>query len=105
MLHRTFVNVSSERGHAMLRAGYVEREEDASGVSGVGRVAEWVEYTDGVVVVRWISNLASTNVHPNMKAAEMVHGHQGKTAFVELLREAMEGDAPSPEDITDVEIG
>jgi hypothetical protein len=90
----------------MLRAGYVERAEDESGVSGTGRVAEWVEYTDGVVVVRWLSNLASTNVHPNMKAAEMVHGHQGKTNFVEVLREEIavevEEETPSTED---VEIG
>jgi len=71
----------------MLRAGYVDRSEDASGVSGTGRVAEWVEYTDGTVVVRWISNLASTNVHPNMKAAEQVHGHGGRSAFVESIRE------------------
>lgn len=78
----------------MLTAGYFQRDVDETGLSGTGRVAEYVEYSDGTVVVRWISNLASTNVYPNMKAATALHGHKGNTYSVVLYHEE---DAPEPE--------
>lgn len=65
-----------------MRTGCFQRDEDETGVSGVGRVAEWVEFSDGSVVVRWISNQASTNVYQNAKQAEAIHGHNGKTRMI-----------------------
>lgn len=75
-----------------MRAGHIWRQADETGVSGTGRVAEWIEYTDGFVVVRWMSNMASTNLYQNMKQAESVHSHGGKTAFVVDWKEP----APNP---------
>lgn len=65
-----------------MRAGHIMRHKDETGVSGTGRVAEWIEYSDGFVVVRWLSNMASTNMYQNMKQAEQIHGHEGRTVFI-----------------------
>lgn len=64
----------------------LQRDVDVSGVSGVGIVAEGVEFSDGTVVVRWISagNPSSTVVWPDMAAVEHIHGHGGATRIVWL---------------------
>jgi hypothetical protein len=60
------------------------RQEDPSGVSGVGRVAEGVQFTDGKVVLRWLSGAASTVVWDRLEDAITIHGHQGRTRVVFL---------------------
>lgn len=77
-----------------MRVGHIQRHEDESGVSGVGRVAEWIEYSDGEVVVHWSSSTPSTNHYRNMKQVEAIHGHNGKT---ELVVDWVE-PKPDPED-------
>lgn len=62
-----------------IRRFLIVREEDVSGVSGIGVVGEGTEFSDGTAVVRWLSNVASTNVYDNVKAVEQVHGHNGAT--------------------------
>lgn len=62
----------------------LHRDRDVSGVSGTGVVAEGVEFTDGTVVLRWLSDYASTVVWPDLAAAQWVHGHDGATRFVYL---------------------
>lgn len=79
-----------------MRAGSFQRDEDVNGVSGTGRVAEWAEFSDGCVVVRWVSNMASTNVYQNAKQAESIHGHGGRTKMV-VEWEAAPEDAETPE--------
>lgn len=91
-----------------MRAGHILRHEDESGVSGTGRVAEWIEYSDGAVVVRWISATASTNIYQNMKQAVSIHGHEGKTVFVTDWEEPdpkveLEPEAPDEDDVPDEE--
>ena len=66
------------------------RQEDVSGVSGVGVVAEGTEFTDGSVVLRWLSHTASFGVFSNMKAFLTVHGHNG-AGEVEWLDEESNG--------------
>jgi hypothetical protein len=61
---------------------HLERREDASGVSGIGRVAEGVVFSDGVTVLRWLTEVKSTVVFQSIKDVETVHGHQGRTAIV-----------------------
>ena len=51
-----------------IRTFHFERVEDVNGVSGVGRVAEGIEFSDGTVVVHW--------------QAESIHGHGGRTRLV-----------------------
>ena len=74
-----------------IRAGHILRHEDDSGVSGTGRVAEWVEFSDGEVVVHWLSHTPSTNHYRNMKQVDMIHGHSGKTEIV------VDWEEPKPE--------
>jgi hypothetical protein len=60
----------------------LERSEDVSGVSGVGVVAEGVEFTDGTVTLRWTVHLTSTAIYNSIKELRAIHGHDGKTTIV-----------------------
>jgi hypothetical protein len=82
-----------------IRVGHIHRHEDETGVSGTGRVAEWVEYSDGEVVVHWLSHTPSTNHYRNMKQVEAIHGHNGRTEIVVDWEEPK--PAPEPEETTE----
>lgn len=62
-----------------MRAFQLHRDEDVSGVSGTGIVAEGVEFSDGRVVIRWLSETRSTVVWDSIEDALLVHGHDGRT--------------------------
>lgn len=56
------------------------RTEDVTGVSGTGKVAEGIQYSDGVCSMRWVVNPArSTTVYNSVEDVEMIHGHNGAT--------------------------
>lgn len=65
-----------------MRLFVLRRNEDFTGVSGTGDVAEGVCFSDGTAVMRWRSDLASTAVYANMADLEAIHGHQGRTKVV-----------------------
>lgn len=58
------------------------RDEDVSGTSGVGTVAEGVEFSSGSVALHWLSQLEVVAVYANTKVVLQVHGHDGKTKLV-----------------------
>jgi hypothetical protein len=60
------------------------RDEDETGISGTGAVAEGVEFSDGTVALRWLSAWPTSVVFHDrgIKAVEAVHGHGGKTRIV-----------------------
>jgi hypothetical protein len=58
------------------------RDKDVSGVSGTGAVAEGVQFGDGVVVLRWRGEHASTVVWASIDDALAIHGHDGLTRVV-----------------------
>lgn len=63
------------------------RHHDVSGISGTGRVAEGVEFTDGTVVVRWLKTEGvepTTVVHPGIDNVIALHGHNGSSEVVWL---------------------
>lgn len=62
-----------------MRRFYLTRDEDVSGVSGTGRVAEGVEWEDGKVSVSWLSRYHIVETIDNIHTCEAVHGHGGKT--------------------------
>jgi hypothetical protein len=62
----------------------LHRDQDVTGISGIGVVAEGVEFSDGTVVIRWLGDTPSTVVWPDLAAAERVHGHGGATRIVYL---------------------
>lgn len=55
------------------------RTEDLSGVSGTGRVAEGVEFTDGTCAMRWCTELSSTAIYSTVGQLVAIHGHEGRT--------------------------
>lgn len=65
-----------------MRRFFLQRVRDVTGVSGTGRVADGVQFPDGVCVVRWRGAVPSTVVWPDATGLEKVHGHNGATIIV-----------------------
>lgn len=57
----------------------LRRKRDVSGVSGVGVVADGVEFDDGTTVLHWRGERSSTTVWSCLDDAIAVHGHEGST--------------------------
>ena len=70
-----------------MRLFYLRRDEDLSGVSGTGIVAEGVQFTDGTCAMRWLTTTASTAVYGSIKDLIWIHGHSGAT-HVEFLEDS-----------------
>jgi hypothetical protein len=68
----------------------LQRDEDMTGISGTGVVAEGVLFSGGVVALRWTSEWPTSVVFHDrgLQAVEKVHGHGGKTRIVWLDEEA-----------------
>ena len=62
----------------------LHRDEDVTGVSGTGVVAEGVIFRDGVGAVRWLTEWPTSAVFHDrgQEAIEHIHGHGGKTRVV-----------------------
>src|SRR5215471_13516456 len=65
-----------------LRVFQLLRDEDPSGVSGVGRVAVGVVFPPGKVVLEWLGSHNSFGIYDDLKRVEHIHGHGGKTRIV-----------------------
>ena len=65
-----------------MRTFVLQRNEDLSGVSGTGIVAEGVQFHDGQIVLSWFGRLHTIVTAPNIETIERVHGHEGKTVIV-----------------------
>ena len=65
-----------------MRTFIMVRDEDVSGVSGTGVVADGVVFPDGTVAIRWRGDARSTVVWATLAEAEAVHGHDGRTRFI-----------------------
>ncbi|MEV0112809.1 hypothetical protein AB0H77_06070 [Streptomyces sp. NPDC050844] len=55
------------------------RDIDETGVSGVGVIVEGLEFTDGTVALRWLTDTTSTAIYASTADVETIHGHGGKT--------------------------
>lgn len=76
------MRIAKENSMSCRRFHFV-RIEDASGVSGIGKVAEGCLFTDtGEAVVHWLGNHGSINVYKSLDDVVYVHGHGGKTKIV-----------------------
>lgn len=71
--------IGGQPGPAVSRPFALFRHRDISGVSGVGIVAEGVQFSDGSVALRWLGTNPSTAVWPSVEAVLNVHGHSGAT--------------------------
>ncbi len=63
------------------------RHEDETGTSGIGVVVEGVQFTDGTVVLRWLTNTTSIAIYASIDDVIAIHGHGGKTVVVWLDEE------------------
>ena len=64
--------------------GTLRRYVDISKVSGTGDVAEFAEFSDGAVAVRWHGDHPSTAVWNDIRDVEFIHGHKGATEIVPI---------------------
>lgn len=65
-----------------MRRFHLQRDEDATGISGVGKGAEGVQFSTGEVALRWLTANWSCVFYLSMTAVEAIHGHGGKTKIV-----------------------
>jgi hypothetical protein len=72
-------NDVAKSDHAALRLFYLVRDEDVSGISGIGRVAIGVVFPSGRVVLEWLGADRSFEILDNPEHVERIHGHGGKT--------------------------
>lgn len=57
------------------------RDEDVSGVSGTGIVAEGIVFAKGSAALTWYSASPSVNIYNTVEDVMTVHCHEGKTRF------------------------
>jgi hypothetical protein len=69
-----------------MRCFELHRIEDVSGVSGTGLVAQGVEFDDGTVALRWLTEWPTSVVFHDRgaEAVEHIHGHNGRTEVIWL---------------------
>ena len=65
-----------------MRTFGLHRFQDESGVSGTGRVAEGVQFSDGRCVMVWLTQVSSMAFYQSLEDLEAIHGHGGKTRVV-----------------------
>lgn len=62
-----------------MRRFRLKRNEDESGVSGVGYVAEGIQFSDGTCAMHWTSVTSCTAIYHSHVELIHIHGHGGKT--------------------------
>jgi len=80
-----------------MRRFHFNRVEDASGISGTGRVAEGVLFNNGLIALTWNSVHKCINMYTSLAEMEAVHGHDGKTVIVWIDEDPMHPPEPEPE--------
>jgi hypothetical protein len=58
------------------------RDDDETGISGTGVVAEGVEFSNGMCAMCWLTAMHSVAVYPNVRQLEAIHGHNGRARVV-----------------------
>ena len=70
------------RGMVGMRTFKLQRDEDVTGVSGTGAVAEGVQWSDGKVALHWVTGIGSVIIYDDIDHVHQVHGHDRKTRIV-----------------------
>lgn len=71
--------MSGTADRSTARMFVLVRDQDISGTSGTGVVAEGVEWSNGWCSLHWLSQLGCLGMYENVKVMLEVHGHDGKT--------------------------
>lgn len=64
-----------------FRKGEVVRYKDFSGVSGVGVVAQIVQFSNGKIVLGWLGDFPTTNQFDSLEHFFAINGHNGATVI------------------------
>lgn len=64
---------------ARPRRFVLRRNEDETGISGIGVVAEGCQFARGWCVLSWLTEFTSCAVYPSIEELEAIHGHGGRT--------------------------
>ena len=62
-----------------MRRFVLNRVEDETGLSGMGIVAEGVQFSRGKVALTWLTQFTSIVIYDGMDQVEAIHEHNGKT--------------------------
>jgi hypothetical protein len=65
-----------------MKTFHLLRIQDDSGVSGIGVVAEGVQFQNGHCVISWLTQFDSLGVYKDVETLENIHGHGGHTQVV-----------------------
>lgn len=74
-------SIKKQFGQDMKRF-YLQRNADASGVSGIGRVAEGCQFDTGWCALVWLTGKSAMSYYPDIETLENIHGHEGMTRIV-----------------------
>ena len=61
---------------------HLNRREDVTGVSGTGRVAEGVIFSNGKVALTWLTEHSSVAIYDSIDEVRAIHLHHGATDLV-----------------------
>ena len=80
-----------------MRRFYLKRTEDPTGLSGTGRVADGVEYSNGLCTLTWKSEVPTITVFTSISNVRKLHTHNGqhdtKIVFIDPPDEDLEAKA------------
>ena len=65
-----------------MKRYYLQRNQDASGISGTGAVAEGCQFDTGWCALVWLSDKPTMSWYPDIETVEKIHGHSGMTKIV-----------------------
>lgn len=64
-----------------MRRFYLMRNEDETGISGTGIVAEGCVFWDGTCFLKWTTDTSSIGIYKSHVEMIHLHGHQGRTVI------------------------
>lgn len=76
--------VPADQPTSPMRRFNLVRDQDVTGVSGTGVVAEGVVFSTGQVCMTWLTAINSTVIYPSIDNVQHIHGHGGATRIVWL---------------------
>ena len=72
----------NQRRFRAFRRFVLQRDEDVSGTSGTGIVAEGTQYSNGKTVLAWTTRHQAVGIYDSLSELLAIHGHEGKTKVV-----------------------
>lgn len=67
-----------------MRLFELHRDEDETGISGTGKVAQGVIFANGQCALTWLTDVSSVAIYANVADVVAIHGHGGKTRVVQV---------------------